>query len=64
MTKTIVTKLQERLYRNLKQNELEAFSIDRTTSAYKLILNYVNAKEKSVVELEKYVAFIVTESKP
>lgn len=62
MTKTIIAKLTQRLNRNLKPPELEAFSIDRTPSAYQLILDYVSDKEKTVVELEQYVAFIVTES--
>ncbi len=64
MTNTIIQTLTQRLNRPLKQNELEAFSIDRTPSAYQLMLDYVNDNEKSVVELEMYVAFIVDESKP
>ena len=59
----IIAKLKERLKRDLKPLEREAFSIDRSTSAYKLMLDYVEDKEKSVVELEQYVAFIVKESK-
>ncbi len=62
MTKTIITTLSQRLNRNLKQHELEAFKLTRTQSAYQLMLDYVSDKEKSVVELEQYVAFIVTES--
>jgi hypothetical protein len=61
---TIIAKLQERLNRNLKQNEVQAFSLDRSKGAYQLILDYVSDKEKSVVELEQYCAFMVTESKP
>jgi len=61
MTKRIISKLTERLNRNLKQQELEAFKLTRTPSAYQLILDYVSDKEKSVVELEQYVADIVTE---
>lgn len=59
----IIKTLQERLNRDLKPNELEAFSIDRSLSAYKLMLDYVEDKEKSNVELELYVAFIVKESR-
>lgn len=60
---TIITKLQERLNRNLKPNELEAFSIERSSSAYQLMLDYISDKEKSIVDLEIFVDFIVTESK-
>jgi len=41
MTKTIITTLTERLNRNLKQHELEAFKLDRTQSVYQLMLDYV-----------------------
>jgi len=63
MTNKIITKLTERLNRPLKRNELEAFSIDRTPTDYQLILDYVSDKDKSMVELEMYVEFMVTESK-
>ena len=62
MTKRIISKLTERLNRNLKQQELEAFKLTRTPSAYQLILDYVSNANKSVVELEVYVAFIINES--
>ena len=51
MTKTIIAKLQERLNRKLRPNELEAFKLNRTQSAYQLMLDYVSDKEKSVLDV-------------
>ena len=44
MYQQMIKTLTERLNRNLKPNELEAFSIDRSTSAYQLMLDYVRDK--------------------
>ena len=58
----IITKLELRLDRTLNQKELQAFKLKRSTSDYEMMLEYVSSTEKSGVELEQYVAFLVKES--
>ena len=60
-TEQIITKLQQRLNRELNQKELEAFAIKRSSADYKIILDYISDKEKSSIELELYVEFLIKE---
>lgn len=62
ITEQIITKLELRLNRELNQKELQAFKIERSSSDFEMMLEYVSSSEKNSIELEQYVEFLVKES--
>ncbi len=60
-TDKIVRDLQAKLDRPLTKIENRVFKMARSGIAYEMILDYINDKDKSQEDIEKYVKKVVEE---
>ncbi|WP_205503438.1 hypothetical protein [Rufibacter psychrotolerans] len=57
----ILSKLEERLQRNLSRSEQITFSKKRTLMAYEMILDHISDDTLSKEDIEKYVQAVIDE---
>ena len=62
-TKALVSKLTERLGRNLTRDETEAFRRARSGIAYEMMMDYISDEDKTKNQIEHYVESVTTENK-
>ena len=61
-TKAIVSKLTERLERELTELERKIFTLKRSGIAYEMIMDFISDIEKTKTEIEKYVKSVIKEN--
>lgn len=61
-TESIVSKLTNKLGRNLTKDETNAFRRARSGIAYEMMMDFISDEEKSIKEIEDYVESVTIEN--